>query len=325
MISLRGRPNDRKGENGMKTIRTIVVAGAGTMGASMAETFARHGYEVGLYDVSDEALERGLQRIKAHLQAEIDAGEVNAGESAALLKRIQPTSDQAVFASADLLVEAIIESREAKMDFWRAASVLVKESAILASNTSGLSITDLASAVVQPGRFIGMHWINPPHIIPLIEVVKGEQTDEKTAQTIYDLCVAIHKKPVMVKDAPGFVLNRIQFAILRECLYITEEGIASPEDIDRVMKYALGIRYACLGPFEIADHGGLDIFHNIASYLFADLSNETKSFSLLAKAFEENNYGLKTGRGFYDYSDGKDKDAVLYRDRMYQKVAKCLD
>ena len=122
--------------------------------------------------------------------------------------------------------------------------------------------------VERPERFAGMHWINPPHIIPLIEVIKGEKTSDETTAAVYALAEAVDKKPVIVKDAPGFALNRIQLAILRECLYIVEEGIATPEDVDRVMKYALGVRYACLGPFEVSDHGGLDIFYNIASYLF---------------------------------------------------------
>jgi len=128
----------------------------------------------------------------------------------------------------------------------------------------------------------------------------------------------------VVADVPGFVLNRIQLAVLRECLHIVEQGIASPEDVDAVMKYALGLRYACLGPFEVVDHGGIDIFHNIASYLFADLSDAKESFGLLKECFESGRLGVKTQKGFYDYCDGKDEEAILHRDRMYTKIVDCL-
>jgi len=169
-----------------------------------------------------------------------------------------------------------------------------------------------------------MHWINPPHIIPLIEVIKGNATTDESAEIVKDLALKVKKKPVIVKDAPGFVLNRIQLAILRECLHIHQTGIASVEAIDDVMKYGLGLRYACLGPFEVADLGGLDVFDNIASYLFADLSDADKSFGLLKDCVEEKRLGVKSGSGFYDYSDGRDEEVIKYRDQMYTKLVKCL-
>ena len=132
------------------------------------------------------------------------------------------------------------------------------------------------------------------------------------------------KKPVIVQDAPGFALNRIQLAVLRECLHIVEQGIATPEAVDDVMKYGLGMRYACLGPFEVCDLGGLDIFYNIASYLFADLADEKAPFGMLADRFEKGQYGVKTAAGFYDYADGKDAEKIKYRDRMFTKISKCL-
>ena len=169
-----------------------------------------------------------------------------------------------------------------------------------------------------------MHWINPPHIIPLIEVIKGEHTTDENAEAVRDLALKVGKKPVIVKDAPGFVLNRIQLAILRECLYIQERGIASIEAIDDVMKYGLGLRYACFGPFQVSDLGGLDVFQNIASYLFADLSDAKESFGLLKDCVENKHLGVKSGSGFYDYSNGKDDEVIKYRDQMYTKLVKCL-
>lgn len=307
-----------------KDVKVIAIAGAGTMGASMAETFAKFGYHVVLCDVSNEAIDKAMNSIRINQLTEVGENIITQEESEALLKRIQYTTDIQRLNNVDFLIEAIIENMDAKLAFWSEASRIVKETAILASNTSGLSITKIAEAIKKPGRFAGMHWINPPHIIPLIEVIKGEKTEDKTVEKIYEICELINKKPVIVKDAPGFVLNRIQLAVLRECLNIVEKGIASPEDVDKVMKYALGIRYACLGPFEVVDHGGIDIFHHIANYLFEDLSTEKESFYLLKEYFEDGRLGVKTQKGFYDYSDGKDEEATIYRDQLYTKIVKCL-
>ena len=308
----------------MKSIKNISIAGAGTMGSSMAETFAKYGYSVVLYDLFPEALEKAKRLISINQETEVSEGLVSKEESEQLLARINFTHDINAFAHTDFMVEAILEKLDVKHKFWAEVSEIVPADAILTSNTSGLSITKIAQAVKNPQRFAGMHWINPPHIIPLIEVIKGELTDQASADTVYQIALDVGKKPVMVNDAPGFVLNRIQFAVLRECLHIYEEGIASTEAIDDVMKYALGFRYACLGPFEVADLGGLDIFYNIASYLFADLGTEKEPFSLLKDRFENNKLGVKNGGGFYDYSNGKDKETIKYRDQMFTKLAKCL-
>ncbi len=308
----------------MREVKKIVIAGAGTMGSSMGETFAKFGYDVVLYDIFDEALEKAKNYIVLNQQTEISQNIVCKEDSDALLARISYTKDKEHFKDADFVVEAVLEKIEVKHEFWGEVSKLVPEDAVLASNTSGLSITEIAKVIHKPERFGGMHWINPPHIIPLIEVIQGEKTTDENIQVIYDLAVKVGKKPVKVKDAPGFALNRIQFAILRECLHIAQSKIASVEDIDKVMKYGLGIRYACLGPFQVADLGGLDIFNNIASYLFADLATEKESFYLLKKCAEEKKFGVKSGAGFYDYSDGKDVEAIKYRDEMFTKIAKTL-
>ena len=308
----------------MRPITVVAIAGAGTMGASMAESFAKYGYTVSVFDIAESAIEKARGLIALHLETEVAEGLQSPEGARSLLERITFTTDAAVFSAADLVVEAIIENFAAKCALWTKVDELARPDALFATNTSGLSITKLAACVSAPERFCGMHWVNPPHIIPLVEVIKGEKTSDATALAIRDLCDGIGKKPVIVKDAPGFVLNRIQLAILRECLHIVDQGIASPEDVDNIMKYALGLRYACLGPFEVADHGGLDVFHSIASYLFADLSDERESFSLLKEAVARGDLGVKTGRGIYDYSDGRDKEAIRYRDQMYTKVARCL-
>lgn len=307
-----------------KDVKRIVIAGAGTMGSSMGETFAKYGYDVTLYDIFPSALEKAGNLIRLNQETEVAEHVVTPEESAALLERIRYSEDKACFEGADLVVEAILEKLDVKHAFWAEISALVPEDAILASNTSGLSITAIAEVVKRPERFGGMHWINPPHLIPLIEVIQGKKTDDETAAVIRDMALAVEKKPVIVQDAPGFALNRIQLAVLRECLHIVEQGIATPEAVDDVMKYGLGMRYACLGPFEVCDLGGLDIFYNIASYLFEDLADEKAPFGMLADRFEKGQYGVKTAAGFYDYAGGKDAEKIKYRDRMFTKISKCL-
>lgn len=307
-----------------KDVKRIVIAGAGTMGSSMGETFAKYGYDVTLYDIFPSVLEKAGNLIRLNQETEVAEHVVTPEESAALLERIRYSEDKACFEGADLVVEAILEKLDVKHAFWAEISALVPEDAILASNTSGLSITAIAEVVKRPERFGGMHWINPPHLIPLIEVIQGKKTDDETAAAIRDMALAVEKKPVIVQDAPGFALNRIQLAVLRECLHIVEQGIATPEAVDDVMKYGLGMRYACLGPFEVCDLGGLDIFYNIASYLFEDLADEKAPFGMLADRFEKGQYGVKTAAGFYDYAGGKDAEKIKYRDRMFTKISKCL-
>lgn len=308
----------------MREIKTIMIAGAGTMGSSMAETFAKYGYEVTLYDIFEEALEKAKKLISLNQETEVRENVISQEESQILLKRIQYTNDVNEFKKAGFVVEAILENLEIKHKFWKEVSEIVDEDIVLCSNTSGLSITKIAEAVKNPKRFAGMHWINPPHLIPLIEIIRGEKTGEEEAEVVRKLALDVKKKPVVVKDAPGFVLNRIQFAVMRECLHIVEEGIAPVEAVDDVVKYALGLRYACLGPFQVADLGGLDIFYNISSYLFEDLADNKEVFGMLKEAFEKGDLGVKNGKGFYDYSGGKDEELIRYRDTMLTKVVKSV-
>lgn len=308
----------------MREIKKVAIAGAGTMGASMAAIFARFGYDVILYDIFPAALEKAKNLIALNQKTEVSEGIVTQEESDALVARIQYTGDVQDFKPADFVVEAVLERMDVKHKFWEEASRIVDEDVVMASNTSGLSITKIAEVIHKPERFGGMHWINPPHIIPLIEVIQGEKTSDEAAGAIRDLALKVGRKPVIVKDAPGFALNRIQLAILRECLHIVDEGIASPEAVDDVMKYGLGLRYACLGPFEVCDLGGLDIFNNIASYLFADLCDKKEPFGMLADRAAKGQFGVKTGAGFYDYSGDKAEKKIQYRDEMFTKLAKCL-
>lgn len=289
-------------------IRKITIAGAGTMGYSMAEIFARKGYDVILWNHRSATLERAKTKIAPDM-----------------VNRISYTIDPAAFRGRDLIVENIVEDLAVKSDFYKTYSPLADEKTIIATNTSGLSINTLAKSVKGPERFLGMHWFNPPTLIPLIEIIKNDHTQDEVAKTIYDLSLAIGKKPAIVeKDAPGFAANRIQLAVIREALSMVKKGIISKEGADAVMKYGLGFRWACLGPLETVDFGGLDVFAHVSEYLMADLEDSHEVPLLLAEKVKEGHLGVKTGEGFYKYDGDKAAKATEERDRKLKALYEAL-
>ena len=289
-------------------IKKITIAGAGTMGYSMAEIFARNGYDVILWNHKAPTLERAKTKIAPDM-----------------VDKITYTTDSSAFKGRDLIVETIVENLDTKLDFYRTYSPLAGDDTIIATNTSGLSINALSKAVVKPERFLGMHWFNPPTLISLIEIIKNDHTRDTVAKTIYDLALAIHKKPAIVeKDAPGFAANRLQLAVIREALSMVQKGIISKEGIDAVMKYGLGFRWACLGPLETVDFGGLDVFAHISDYLMPDLEDSHEVPPLLAEKVKEGHLGVKTGEGFYKYDGDKAEKATKERDRKLQAVYDAL-
>lgn len=303
----------------------IVIAGAGTMGYSMAQIFAKYQYDVTIYDLKTAALDQAKKHIQDNVSLLIKDNEYTEQTAQILFDHLSYTTDKACFQNCDLVIENIVENLSVKQVFYNEISKIVKDTCILATNTSGISINALAKAVHKPERFIGMHWFNPPHLILLIEIIKGDQTHDDVANMIYQLSLDINKKPVIVqKDIQGFVANRIQFAVLREALYLVEQGIISKEGIDDVMKYGLGFRYACLGPLEVADFGGLDTFYHISEYLMADLCDSHDISPLLKELYMNGCYGVKNGQGFYAYQQGKDIEATHKRDEQFMKLFQAL-
>ena len=304
-------------------INTIVVAGAGTMGASMAQIFAKHGCNVFLYDIAEAALERGRKLVQMNQLSQIESGDLTAEESAEIQSRLRFTLDKSCFTACDMVVESVLENLEIKQNFWEEVSKIARPDCILCTNTSGLSITKICAKVQGKERFCGMHWFNPSHIVPLIEVINGDETAPETAETVYEFSKIIGKQPIYVKkDALGFIANRLQAAILREALYIKEQGIGDFSDIDGAMKYGLGFRYACLGPLEVVDQGGLDIHHHIATYLWEDLADDKYPSGLFEELYQAGKYGVKSGAGFYDYSGDKADQSIKKRDAMYLAMAR---
>ena len=295
-------------------IKKIGIVGAGTMGAGVAEIFAQFGYTVILYNRSKAGMQRALERIRSNV-APIEI------ETDAAGAKIYTTHDLAELAQVDLISESIAENLEVKQDIFRKLDEICDAKTLFTTNTSGLSISQIATAVSHPERFAGMHYFNPPQIVPAMEIIKGKKTSDATCEVLMDLAKQMQKQPILVqKDVPGFVASRLQFAVVREALHLVEEGIASPADIDAVMKHGLGLRWALLGPLEIADLGGLDIFNTVGSYVAKSMSNATDSPKVLQDLVAAGKLGAKSGSGFYDYPPGKASALIAERDEKLQEI-----
>ncbi|HZS88146.1 MAG TPA: 3-hydroxyacyl-CoA dehydrogenase NAD-binding domain-containing protein [Chloroflexota bacterium] len=307
-------------------IKTVAIVGAGTMGPGMAATFARHGFETRLTDVKPEVLERGKGTVDVVYKTLIGGGFMSEAEAEAGRARLTFTgSTEEAVRGADFVLEAIPEKLEIKQSFFREIESLVGAEAILASNTSGIRITAIAEAVRHPERVVGMHWSNPPHMIPVIEVIKGERTGDAVVEATKRVVERIGMIPVLVqKDVPGFIENRILYAIMREALHLLEEGVASPADIDTITKWGIGYKLAVIGPLELLDVAGLDIYNSVASYLNADLSAATGVPSLITEKVAAGELGIKSGRGLFEYTPEQIQALVQKRGRLLMAVKKAL-
>jgi 3-hydroxyacyl-CoA dehydrogenase len=302
-------------------LRRAAVIGTGTMGPGMGAVLARAGLETALYDVNAEALER------ARTGVELAAG---------VLDRLDATHEEggsirfetdltSALDGAEIIIEAVPEKLELKHEVFRQFEAHVADDAILASNTSGIPITKIATVCEHPARVVGMHWSNPPHLIPMIEVVPGDLTEQTTVDAVSELVRRIGYHPVVEKEVPGFVENRILYAILRECLELVDRGIVSPEGLDLNVRWGIGYKLAVIGPMELLDMAGLDIYNAVGSYLNQDLSTSGDVSSTIRDLIDQGRLGMKTGGGIYDYTPEQIDELRMRRAGKLVGVRKALE
>ncbi len=280
-------------------IKTVAVLGAGTMGNGIAHVFARAGHRVVLRDLEKRFLDRALETISKNLDREIKKGKITEAEKFDALARIEAVTEDVALVGADLVVEAVSEQRELKIRVLRQVDAMLGPGVILASNTSSISITDLAAHTSRPDRFIGMHFMNPVPVMKLVEVIRGLATSDTTFQRTMALCEKLGKTAVAVNDAPGFVSNRVLMPMINEAAFAVMEGVANPEAVDEIMK--LGMNHP-MGPLELADLIGLDVCVEILDVLQKGLGDpKYRACPLLRKYVAAGWLGRKSERGFYKY------------------------
>lgn len=285
------------------TIRKVGVLGAGLMGSGIAEVTAKAGYETVVREVNEELVSKGLGRIEASMARAVEKGKLGAADRDAARRRLKMTTDLSELADCDIVVEAIIENLELKKETYRELDRLCKPATIFCSNTSSLTITEMAAATGRPDRFAGLHFFNPVPVMKLVEVVRALGTSEATAGTVIAFAQSLGKEPVRTHDNSGFIVNRLLVPYMLDAVRALEEGVGSKEDIDKAME--LGCGYP-MGPFKLLDFVGLDTTYAIAEIMFQEYRE--RRFApppLLKRMVLAGRYGKKSGRGFYDYGGGK--------------------
>lgn len=280
-------------------IRSVGVIGSGTMGNGIAHVAARSGLAVVIYDVANEALQRGLSTVERNLQREVDKGRLTAEAKAESLARIKPVTGIESLCEVDFVIEAVSEDLSVKAAVFRELDTCVRPEVILATNTSSISITRLGSVTSRPEQFIGMHFLNPVPVMTLVEIIRGAATSDTTVTATRNLALKLGKTPVEVSDSPGFVSNRVLMPMINEAIFALYEGVGTPQSIDQVMK--LGMNHP-MGPLELADFIGLDVCLAIMNVLYDGFGDSKyRSCPLLKKYVDAGWLGRKTGRGFYTY------------------------
>lgn len=290
-------------------MKNIAVIGSGTMGNGIAHTFAQHGFKVALVDINQDALNRAIQTIAGNLDRQVKKEVISEQLKIETLNNITAFTDlKAATADTDLVIEATTENREIKLNLFKQLSEFCKEDAILASNTSSISITQIASVTKKPENVIGMHFMNPVPVMKLVEVIRGYATTDAVTHTIMELSEKLNKVPVEVNDYPGFVANRILMPMINEAIYALYEGVAGVEEIDTVMK--LGMAHP-MGPLQLADFIGLDVCLAILNVLYNGFGNQKYApCPLLVNMVTAGHTGVKSGTGFYQYTKGS-KELVV--------------
>jgi 3-hydroxybutyryl-CoA dehydrogenase len=286
----------------MSRIERIVVIGAGTMGHGIAQVAASAGYHVWLHDAARDQIDAGLARIRANLDKGVERGKTRPEDRDRALERLHAGPElEAIAPSADLVIEAVPERMEIKTNLFAAIDKLTPEHAILATNTSSLSVSEIATATSRPARVVGMHFFNPVHIMKLLEVVRGAKTSAETVDAATGFAKTIGKQAIVVTDTPGFASSRLGVVLGLEAMRMVEQGVASPEDIDRAME--LGYNHP-MGPLQLTDLIGLDVRLGIAEYLHRSLGGpQYEPPEILRRMVADGRLGKKTGRGFYTWED----------------------
>ena len=314
----------------MKHLSNISVVGAGLMGHGIAQAFAQKKHNVTLYDLSERILEQALNQIASDLETFVEEDILEKQDIADILSRINLTTDLHHAASgADLVIEAAPEDLDLKTDLFTKMDRYAPDHTILASNTSMLPISRFGSQVSRKEKLIITHWFNPPAIVPVVEIVLGNETSEETVQTTFQLLKDIGKQPVRVrKEIPGFLVNRIQTAMFREVLSLLEQGVASPEDIDTAVKGSFGLRLGVIGVLETMDMAGLDLMYKGTRHLYQYIDHSTEPQRVLQEKVEQGALGVKTGKGFFSYATGDTSEGtvskVRERDHNLLKILKAL-
>lgn len=304
----------------LEQIRKIAVVGAGLMGHGIAQEFAVAGYEVSLADTNAEVLDGAVDRIRMNLRRMVSLELVDSEKASAAPERISTTPNLSVAVSdADVVIEAASENLELKQRLFGEMDRLSRPETILASNSSSFMPSEITPQVTHRDRVLVAHYFNPPHFLPIVELVRSPETDEAVVETMRALLLGIGKHPAVVnKEARGFVGNRLQLALFREALSIVEQGIAGIEDVDTVVRYGFGRRLAAAGPFEIADAAGADLWAEVAANLFPHISTAKEIPAFYKEMLQRGEHGMKSGKGFHDWTAMSADDA---RDRIAQSLA----
>jgi 3-hydroxybutyryl-CoA dehydrogenase len=312
-------------QNPSPVFSTASVIGSGLMGTGIAAVFAAAKMKVTLVDTDQKRLDESKSRIQG-IAAELLSAELIEEDPEAVAARVVCASDLAACNESELIVEAIFENLEAKHALYTQLEAIVSASAIIGSNTSGLLPSELCRPFRHPERFLVVHFWNPPHAIPLVEVVPNPATKPEVTETVLQFLRSIKTDPVLVaKEIPGFIGNRLQYAVLREALAIVRSGAATPEAVDTAMKASLGPRYSVVGPIETADLGGLDTFFTIASYLMPLLAKDEDVLQLMKEKVAAGKTGLRSGEGFYPWPEERAAEVVARRNRALLRHRKASE